>query len=32
VVTSTPEELDRLNREEFEKLSRLIKDAGIKGD
>ena len=32
VVTSTPEELDRLNREEFEKLSKLIKDAGIKGD
>jgi tripartite-type tricarboxylate transporter receptor subunit TctC len=32
VMTSTPQELDRLNREDFEVLAKLVKDANIKGD
>jgi tripartite-type tricarboxylate transporter receptor subunit TctC len=32
VMTSTPQELDRLNREDFEILAKLVKDANIKGD
>ncbi|MFM9967517.1 MAG: Bug family tripartite tricarboxylate transporter substrate binding protein [Burkholderiales bacterium] len=32
VRTSTPEELNRVNREDFEMLAKLIKDANIKGD
>jgi tripartite-type tricarboxylate transporter receptor subunit TctC len=29
---STPQELDRLNREDYAALARLVKDAKIKGD
>ena len=32
VRLSTPQELDRLNREDYEVLARLVKDAKIKGD
>jgi tripartite-type tricarboxylate transporter receptor subunit TctC len=32
VKTSTPQELDRLNREDYEVLVKLVKDAKIKGD
>ena len=32
VRTSTPEELNRANREDYEMLAKLIKDANIKGD
>lgn len=32
VMTSTPQELDRLNREDYEVLAKLVKDANIKGD
>lgn len=32
VRTSTPEELNRANREDYELLAKLIKDANIKGD
>jgi tripartite-type tricarboxylate transporter receptor subunit TctC len=29
---STPQELDRLNREDYKVLAKLVKDAKIKGD
>ena len=32
VKTSTPQELDRLNRDDYETLVKLVKDAKIKGD
>ena len=32
VRVSTPEELTRLNREDYDMLAKLIKDANIKGD
>ncbi|HEY6821596.1 MAG TPA: tripartite tricarboxylate transporter substrate binding protein [Burkholderiales bacterium] len=32
VRLSTPEELDRINREDYETLAKLVKDAHIKGD
>ena len=32
VRTSTPQELDRLNREDFASLTKLVKEAKIKGD
>ena len=32
VRTSTPEELTRANREDYDMLAKLIKDANIKGD
>ena len=32
VRTSTPEELNRANRDDYEMLAKLIKDANIKGD
>jgi tripartite-type tricarboxylate transporter receptor subunit TctC len=32
IRTSTPQELDRLNRDDYAVLAKLIKDAKIKGD
>ncbi|MGQ0652000.1 MAG: hypothetical protein ACT4P4_06995 [Betaproteobacteria bacterium] len=32
VRTSTPQELDRLNREDYETLAKLVRDAKIRGD